>query len=908
MTRSRTHWLLAVVLTALVVAGSATPAVAVSGTVQVDAALTDQTKTEELTFTFTADANTTVTATDSISRADGNVTLEFDSWEQLGGGDSSRSNNWTVVAGEKYRVTYVATVTGKVQDQTYSGTAEVSGDGVYVTEDLDLNVDLLHPRFGSAQMDDPKLVFDNPNAQSQSTEFDVTIPNTGQGAMKLSSVEFTGIPNGFSVEAIDVPETIDANDEAPITLRIGSDNEVRSGTHRFTMTVTDNLGNVRDVDVAVDVEKPPVASVPRDEVNVGDVLVGTSNRTGFAVEEIAGNQGISGMNVEISGVEPDAALQFDYLSTVTTSAGGSDTAMAVIAADREANQHERFQWDVKVTPDAQNAPSYTFTVTGRAIYPAKLKRIDAEPMTIPFDEPKSTTSSFEQTTDVEIENSGDLSMDVTGASATVVSGGTYLSASVEDVPNSVDGLSSGTATLVVEADDDTPEGEYQIRVRVQTAEAGTKRITRTVTVTQEPELSVRNTVEFGEVTITENRTETIDLTERLGFESIEGLTIKQVSGPEKWLTTVSAPSGTVGAGQSEPFVVAIQFDTSAELYTRYQWEFRVSGDDVETKNVTVSARAKPYSFDRVSEPLGEYESESGWKRDTATPVYEMLVSLEERLQANEDVPSADLSRGLAAGRATLLFVDSLDAARTAQSNGNYTTAQRSLARAAVAKDLMRQYAESLEQASLRSTAMEAVGAANTAFNETSSQQRDQYEQVLAANESVIANAKSHRALMRLASDTGDKEAAERHRQAYTAASERYVRLVEQAASDRAAADSRYAAYQANATLIIESYPLVLNPARADATLNQIARIDELYADAAAGFEHAGAGDEAARTRERTATVRSQLMISRYSLYSSIAVYGSVALFVLIRVGYRAYTYVQDAAAATSGDFLIDGPG
>ena len=907
MTRSRTRWVLVIVLAALVVAGSAIPAVAVRGTVEVDAALTEQTKTEELTFTFIADANTSVTATDTIRRASGNVTFEFDHWERIGGGENGPSNSWTVVAGEEYRVTYIATATGQVEGKTYSGTAEISGEGVSASEHLSLAVDLLYPQFGYPQLDEPKLVFDDPNAQDRTTRFDVTIPNTGEGAMKLSSVEFTNVPEDLSVEAVDVPETIDAGDEAPITLSATANDDIRDGTSRFTMTVTDNLGRVREVGVSVDVVKPPIASVPDDEVNAGNVLVGTTKRSEFTIQEIGGNQGISGMEVEIIGGESDATLQMDGLSRLSTSVGGADTAVAAITADQEANQHEQFQWDVKVTPDEEYAPSYTFSVTGRAIYPAKLERIDAEPITIPFDEPKSTRSSFERTSTVEMENSGDLPMDVATASATVVSGGEYLSASVEDVPASVDGLSNDTATLVVEADDDTPEGEYQVRVTVETAEAGAKEITRTVTIAQEPELSVRNSAEFGEVTITENRTETIDLAERLGYQSIEGLMIEQVSGPEKWLTIVSAPSNTVGAGESDPFVVAIQFDTSAELYTRYQWQFRVSGDDIQPQNVTISAQAKPYSFDRVSEPLGEYESESGWKRDTATPMNEMLLSLEERLQGEGNVPNADLSRGLAAGRATLLFVDSLDAARTAQSNENYTTAQRSLAQAAVARDLMRQYAESLEQTSLRSTATEGLQAANTAFEETTSQQRDHYKKRLAANESVIANAQSHRALMRLASYNGDEEAAERHRQAYTAASERYVRLVDQAASDRAAADSRYAAHQTNATMIIAGYPLVLNPARTDMTLSQIDRINSLYADAAAGFERAGAADEATRIRERTATVGSRLVISRYSLYGSIAVYGLIAFLILVRVGYRTYTYVQDAAAATSGDFLVDGP-
>ena len=896
--------LLAVAFAVVVVLGAATPAVGVSTTVEKDAALTDQTVTDELSFTFTADSNGTVSATDEITRASGNVVFAFDSWERLdaGGGGGSSSSSWEVTAGAEYEVTYDVTVTGEVEDRTYSGTARISGATSY-SERLDVSVDLLYPEFGFPDAGDPTLVFDNPDSQSQSTTIDVSVPNNGDGAMVISDVSFSNVPSGVSVDTESVPDTIDGNDEGTVELRVTADDDVSAGSYRFSMTLTDNLGNTRDVTVSVDVVKPPIVSVPGDGVNVGDVLVGSSSTVDFQIEEIAGNDGINGLTVEVIGTETDGSVSFDDVRSVSTSPGGSDTATVTMNARTTADQHEELEWDVKVTPEAEDAPSYTFSVSGRVIYPANLERVEAPDPTIPFDEPKSSTSTFQQSTEVGIVNSGDLEMNVVSADASMVTGSQYITADLSDVPTTVDGLSTGPATLTLSADDDTPEGEYDVEITVQTEDAGTQTITRTVTVTQEPELSVSDTVTYGDVTITENRTQTIDVAERLGFESIENVQLEKVEGPDRWLTVVSQPSGTVGAGETQLLVVALQFDTQAELYQQYRWRFRVTGDGVETQTITVTASAKPYSFDRITEPLGEYDSQEQWKRDAAGPMNEMLLSMEERLRGDDDVPGADLSRGLAAGRATLLFVDSLDAARTAQENGSYAQAQRSLARAAVARDLMRQYADSLEQPALRSTAQGGVTAADSAFEATVATQREHYSEVAEANDSVIQSAEAHQSLMQLADYTGDDEAEQRHQSSYEEASARYQTLVEDAATDRAAADSAYEAYRSNATLVLAGYPFVFNPARADTVFQRIDRINSQYDDSVGGFERAGATDEASTAADRAATVDERLTISRYGLFGAIGAYVLVVVLVLVRVAFRTYAYVQDAEAATTGEFL-----
>lgn len=898
--------LLVVAVAALVLAASAASVLAASTTVEIDAAL-DEGASDDLSFTFTPSSNTTVTATDSISRSGGDVVFSFDSWEQVGGSASGTSNSWTVTAGEQYRVTYEVNVDGSTSEGTYSGTAEVTGSGVSVSEDLSVTVDVLQPSFGTVDTGDPQMVFDDADGGAESTNVDATVENDGQGAMVISDVSYSGVPSGLSVSTQSIPDVIDGNSQGTVTMEVTGEPDVNEGTYSFTMTLTDNLGNTRDATVSVEVIKPPLASVSGDTVDVGDVLNWTSSTAEFTVNEVGGFTGISGMTVDVIGVEKRGSVSVSGLEFLSTSPDGSDTASVTISAEQDAQQHEQLSWNVKVTPDYEAAPSYTFTVTGRVIYPANLERVEVSDTTFPFDQPKSSAPSFEETTEVGIVNSGDLEMEVVSADARMLTGESYISPTVEEVPETVDGLSTGSAVLAFEADDDTPEGEYRVEVVVETADAGTKRVVRTVEITQEPSLEVDTTAAFGEVTITENRTQTIDVSERLGYESIRNLQVQRISGPERWLTVVQQPSATIDPGQTQSLVVAVQFDTEAELYERYRWEYRVSGEGVPTKTITVTAVARPYSFERITEPLGEYESAPAWKANTATPINEMLRSLEQRLRDGDDIASGDLSRGLAAGRATLLFVESLDAARAAQANESYPTAQRALARAAVARDLLRQYVESLEQRELRSTAESGVSASDRAFTETADAQRQHYREVLAANDSAISTAQAHRGMMRIAEFTGDDAAAARHRTAYRDATARYLSLVNEAANDSATAETTYARLRANATVVLAGYPLVLNPARTDAVLSRINRVDQLYASAIETFEHAGAANEADATRERAATVRGRLAVTRYGLFGAIGLYALSMLSGLAFLGVRTYAYVQDASAAANGEFLVDRP-
>jgi uncharacterized membrane protein/uncharacterized glyoxalase superfamily protein PhnB len=875
-----------------------------STTIELDAALPEQEKQASLTFSFRADANTTVTATESLSGASGNLVYEFDRWDNQGGAQSGSSNSWDVTRGEVYEVEYTVTAQGSLSEDRYDGTVEVTGNGVSVTQTLTTSIEVLEPSFGTISQNEAKAVFDDRssvNSGAATAEFNIRVPNDGQGVMVIDELRYSDVPTGFTIETESLPQEVDPGDEQSLELTATADEDVEAGRYFFDVTVIDNLGNQRTRSVEVNVFTPPIVDVSGSEVEIGDILVGSSATRSFQVSEIGDRQGIDGLDVDVQSSERAANVNFDGLALVSTSPGGSDSAEVSIDVDQDADQHEQLDWRVEVTPDTAEAQPYTFTVSGRVIYPAILEDVQMQDTTIPFDEPRTSVASFQSSPVVAIENSGDLVMDVTDVSATTISG--PISASVVEAPDEVEGLSSEEATIQLNAPSDTDEGDYQIEVAVETAEAGTQTITRTVTITQEPELAASSTGEFGEVTISEEQTRTIDISERLGYKDISGLSVEQTDGPDQWLEMVQRPSSTINAGETDELVVGVQFTPDAELYNSYAWTFEVSGDNVETQEITVTAQPKPYSFDQITDPLGQYDT-SSWQSATAEPVNAMLLALESDLQENREIPQGELSRGLAIGRATLLFVESLEEAREAQANDNFGTAQQAVGRAAAARNLMEQYTEELQQQAAQQRASGGVRAANDELRETIDAQQRYYEGQLAANESTIAISDANRALMQLAQYQGNSEAAAEYEQAYTAATDRYLQQVREASAARARANSVLEQQRANATIVLAGNPIMLNPARTDAVLSRNTQITQLINRAIQQYADAGAENEAASTRQRRAAVMSSLQIARFSLYGAGLVYAVITFSVMIYVSRQTYAYFQDASATAEGDFLL----
>ena len=886
-----------VVLVAAVVVLSAFagPATAATETVELDEALDDQQRATEFTFTFFADANETVTADSGPSFQGGDVNFEFEGWEDLDSGASGSSTSWEVENGNEYQVTYQAQVSSGASDESW--TATVSGGSTSASETLDLNVDYLEPQFANVDSPTETLIFTDNN--DASTELDVGFDNNGPGVMVPESVDLDSTPSGIDVSVDSLSNEVDANGAGTAVLDVSVDPSVDAGDYTISGTINDNLGNTESFNAEVQVRKPPVISA--DDVDVGGVLIGESDTVDVTIEETAGFSGVDGVNVNVIGTSDDGAVTVEGAEFASTSPGGSDTIEVQVSADSDGTQNADLDWQVELTPDDPNSPTESIDVTGEVFYPPNLESLSGEGAENVFDTPRSQADTQTSETQVTFENTGDLDMDVTDVSASVDD--PDVSASIANADATVGGQSTGEATVVLEADPEAAEGAYPFTVTVDTATAGTQSITRDLTIEHIPELAVeRSELPLGDITVTNQRTTSIDVSEVLEYESVSGVEVVRTSGPDQYLEVAERPT-ELQAGESAPLVFAVAFDTSAELYQQYRWEFEVRGEGVETQTVTVTAQPTPYSFDSISNNLSSYAEGSGARAETAAGMSESLSALETRLRDGEDVPEGDLTETIAAGETAILLLDSLEAADQARGADGPAAAQADVLRAQATLNAMSEYVTRIDASQVDASATGALESARVATDEQVDAQVEYYESQLEGDITTLQRASANRQLARLAESRGDTERASRLNEEASGAFDTYLQQVQDASESAADARATRESIRDDATLVLLNQPLVLNPARLDSISAEISAIDAAYATAEQTYAEAGATGQAEAIGEERAAVQQRLQLTQYGLWGATALYGLVVLVALFRTGRNLYAYLQDRRTVEMGAVL-----
>ena len=888
-----------VVLVAVLIAVSAfaAPATAiVSESVELDEALDDQQRATEFTFTFFASANETVTADSGPSFQGGDVSFEFEEWNDLDSGASGSSTSWEVENGNEYEVTYQAQVSSGANDESW--TATVSGGATSASETLDLTVEYLQPQFGGADSPTETVVFTEDGSDA-AAELDIGFDNDGPGVMVPDSITLDSTPSGIDVSVGSLSNQVDAGGSGTAVLDVSVDPSVDAGDYTVSGTITDNLGNRQSFSATLQVRKPPVISV--DDVDVGGVLIGDSNTVDVTVSETVGFSGVDGLNVNVVGTNDDGSVTVSGGGSVTTGPGGSDEISVAVTADSDGAQNADLEWRVELTPTDEFSPTEAIDVTGEVFYPPTLESLDGQSARNVFDTPRSEAEVQTTETTVTFENTGDLEMDVTDVSARV--DGDDVTASVTEFSGSVGGQSSGQATVVLESDPEAAEDTYSYTVRVDTATAGTQEITRELAIEHVPELAVeRSELPLGDITVTNRRTTSIDISEELEYESVSNVEVVRTAGPEQYLEVAERPT-TLQPGESAPLVFAVAFDTSAELYQAYRWEFEVRGEGVETQTVTVTARPTPYSFESISSNLSTYAEGSGPRADTAAGMGASLEALESRLRDGEEIPGGDLTETIAAGETAVLLLESLDAADRARDENGPAAAQEDVLRAQATLNAMSEYVTRIDARGVDSSASGALQSALAATDEQVDAQVSFYESRLDGDISTLQRASANRQLARLAESRGNAERATRLNQEATAAFESYLSQVREASASVQEARSTREAIREEATLVLLNQPLVLNPARLDSISRRIDAVDAAYASAAETYRAAGATGEADAVAQERAQVGQRLQFTQFGLWGATGAYGLAVLLVLARTGLNLYAYLQDRRTVQLGAML-----
>lgn len=870
---------------------------------ELEKAFLDDTDSAVASFSFTADGDGTVAATQS--RQSGEVTFSFDSWDGTDGRSGS-SSEFTVTAGETYTVYYQ--VVGESEgeygsDRQASVSVSVSGAGV--SRELTADVNYLEPSFGSADASDVEARLTGDESVTVETTLEFT--NDGPGRMKPFDVS-ADAPSGITVNSGMPPSSVRAGEEGDFDLTITVREDVTEGMHTVYATVEDNLGNTRQVQFQVEVLKVPNLQPSPRTLDVGDLLSDSSESATVTISETTGYDSVSGFSVHTGSTSEINASVSVSGEGQYVSADGSVELDVTVDVDESTARHERLSWTLYVEPEDEEVERTTVRVRALAVHPPQFGETTATSPTYTFDQPRGESEFTERIT-ARVNNSGHYQLGVSSVDVdTPGLSDSSVSADVVQRSGSIPGHEQRTYGIDLTLDSGVPEGTYPVEITLDSPDAESRTIETEITVEHETRLDVSDEqVAFGEVEITQSDARTVDVREALGYDSIEDVTITQVSGPDEgWLIVATDPPSTLDADEEAPTVFQLQFDTDAEVLEEYEWTYRIDGEGVEPKTITVTAKPGIINSEEIHGDLQSYTDGSGSLATAADRSDEMLTLLEDKVEVDELDVGTDLTDGITASRTMVIFLEELDAARTAAREDGRAAAQDHLVRAAAAYNTTRLYVRNISDPEARDVAEEALAAASDALNEEIENQRNFYNERLEEEENttLLEQSITKRQLARIAVLEGDSERAATLTSEADAEFERYSEHVDTAQEHLSAARSEMGALETEVLLDVEGRLLLTNPAKLDTFDSKRSQVRGHYETAIENFEAAGATERAQSTREEMNEQLGALSFAERSLYVVSGLYVLAFMGVVVRVGRGSLAYVRDADEAVSGDFLI----
>jgi len=879
-----------------------------TATLEIEAAVSGDSDSERVSFTFRVPGNENTTTgvsvrPDQADRSFGDVEFEFVGWTDLSGSDSGTDTSWTATGDHRYRVTYDVSATQGVDEGSYSITARATTDNGYdFSERIVADVELRQPEFGDSSGTTTDVTFDEDSGSEIGTTTGVTVPNEGDGTMILESASVGTTPRGISASVANVPDRVGSRGASTVRLDVTVDDTVEEGDHTFSVTVRDNLGHRATYDVTIRVDKVTALDVDSSVIDLGEVLVGQGTTNTVTIRESAGYVDVDNVVWEVTDGTAQGSISLSGLTDATVPAGESLSQQVSITVGDAVQQNEQLSWTVNMYPRSNPDGNARVTFTATVIYPPYYDGVSVGGAEFVFERPREEVSTYSETVTLRVRNGGDLPMDVRDIDPSVDD--PAIDATVVDAPSTIDPRSSASVDVEVEAGPEATEGDHTLSVDVDAETAGSTTVTSSVSVDRRAELAVEDeSLSFGEVIVTERASRATVLSETLGYEEVREFRFERVSGPDRgWLTVVERPSG-IAPGESGDVVFAVQFAPNATLYETYSWTFRVSGTNVETQTITVSAVPRPIDFTQTRSELERVGAEVELGGEMAGEMNRALGSLEEKLQAGE-APRSDIVAVSTAGQSTVVFLESAAETRAALEAGNNSAAQRHLIRTSAAYRTLTTYTERIENDDLAERARGVTGQADSILAELTEQQRSYYERQLEADSTtMLERARIKRDLARLAALRGDRETARRLSTEADRTFANYSTLVTEG-------NERLQTGRTRRTELDESLFVTVFGQR----VFWIGSLDRYESETQATVEHYEAAEQRFRTagateRAEVAAEEGDALAASYQQARTVSlaiggVMGFALLVVIVLEARALYRYVQESRAAVSGDFLV----
>jgi hypothetical protein len=223
------------------------------------------------------------------------------------------------------------------------------------------------------------------------------------------------------------------------------------------------------------------------------------------------------------------------------------------------------------------------TINVDRLIPAKLAPLQNINIKDPviFNKPRKEmeATGFKVVKKFELINDGDVAMTVKSVAAygTPGAGMTFK----VDYPTTIDGQNVGTANLTITIPVTAPEGTHEGKLLINAGDAGSQKITVTVTVEHEVKFEMSSyDPNFGHVDLLKSVPLEISLSETLGYKDVTAVKIQRekivvADGKDDWMT-VNLPASIIQKGKTVPLTFTLRFRGETIVGRTYTWQYFLS--------------------------------------------------------------------------------------------------------------------------------------------------------------------------------------------------------------------------------------------------------------------------------------------------------------------------------------------
>jgi len=567
---------------------------------------------------------------------------------------------------------------------------------------------------------------------------------------------------------------------------------------------------------------------------------------------------------------------------------------------------------ITVNTAAAGSGTMKLTLNVNTLIPAKLGSIGSRSTTIRFDKPKRDVASFPGYIDISLSNIGDSTLYIDNIYT--YDPGNGVDFTISDFPKSISPRESKMVTLQISALSSAREGIFSGKISVTTSKEsryggkyGTEVEEAGISVTIEHGINMeisRLSIPFGDTELLSPKEESIEITETLGYKSINNIKINKESGASKWLSVSPNNLGNIDPFGSNRVYIKLLYEGDANLYQKDEWSYKISTNNAGSKIFKVTATNTPPDVKPTLEKLTNQKNSNNIEsREIAEKVYKSLKYADDNARINVYTYKKDeLISLVAIANSAVNLLDSHAVAEASINNGEYDNAYEPLMKGVVAAKIISIYAEKISDNNVKKDIDAVNEKSSNLINILLEKETNFYESKKDSNllESMIANER----LSELWGILGDEEKGQSSSKLAREKFEQHNNYVDSAKNTTLEAENLRRSVQGTYLSKWGGVPILINPFYYSKVSQEYDSIKSKYEKAIQSYDIAGEKEMFKITNEDLNNLKLEYDRINSAFFVFTGFYSILFVAILSRSTKSIVAYVRDASETRMGDNFL----